>query len=51
MGNADVRPVLMFVKQGTYQPRLDMDKVAQRADAEAYLARRIRFRLREAAGV
>ena len=50
-GGADVRPVLMFVKQGTYQPRLDMNKVAQRADAEAYLARRIRFRLREAAGV
>lgn len=50
-GGVDVRPVLMFVKQGTYQPRLDMDKVAQRADAEAYLARRIRFRLREVAGV
>ena len=50
-GGADLRPVLLFVKQGTYQPRLDMDKVAQRADAEAYLARRIRYRLREAAGV
>lgn len=50
-GGSDLRPVLLFVKQGTYQPRLDMDKVAQRADAEAYLARRIRFRLREAAGV
>lgn len=50
-GGADVRPVLMFVKAGTYQPRLDMDKVAQRADAEAYLARRIRYRLREVAGV
>lgn len=50
-GGSDLRPVLLFVKSGTYQPRLDMDKVAQRADAEAYLARRIRFRLREAAGV
>ena len=50
-GGADVRPVLLFVKAGTYQPRLDMDKVAQRADAEAYLARRIRYRLREVAGV
>ena len=50
-GGANLRPVLLFVKTGTYQPRLDMDKVAQRADAEVYLARRIRFRLREAAGV
>lgn len=44
--------VLMFVKPGRgYQPRFDMDKVAKRADAEAYLGRRIRYRLREAAGV
>lgn len=50
-GGADVRPVIVFVKQGSYQPRLDMDKVAQRADAEDYLAKRIRFRIREAAGV
>lgn len=51
-GGADVRPVLMFVRPGRgYQPRFDMDKVAKRADAEAYLERRIRYRLREAAGV
>ena len=51
-GGALVRPVLMFVKPGRgYQPRFDMDKVAKRADAEAYLGRRIRYRLREAAGV
>lgn len=50
-GGADVRPVIMFVKQGTYQPRLDMDKVAKRADAESYLGKRVRFRIREAAGV
>lgn len=50
-GGADVRPVLMFVKQGSYTPRLDMDKVAKRADAENYLAKRIRYRLREVAGV
>lgn len=46
-----VQPVLLFTKAGDYTPRFDMNKVAQRADAEAYLARRIRFRLREAAGV
>lgn len=50
-GGVDVRPVILFVKQGNYQPRLEMDKVAKRADAESYLARRIRFRIREAAGV
>lgn len=50
-GGVDVRPVLMFVKQGTYTPMLDMDKVAKRADAENYLAKRIRYRIREVAGV
>ena len=50
-GGVDVRPVVMFVKAGRYQPHFDMDKVAKRADAENYLARRIRFRIREAAGV
>lgn len=50
-GGKQVAPVLMFVRQGTYTPRLDMDKVAKRADAESYLGRRIRYRLREAAGV
>lgn len=51
-GGADVRPVLMFVRPGRgYLPRFDMDKVAKRADATAYLERRIRYRLREVAGV
>lgn len=50
-GGVDVRPVVMFVKAGRYQPLFDMDSVAKRADVENYLARRIRFRIREAAGV
>ncbi|MPS93352.1 MAG: hypothetical protein E2583_06635 [Comamonas sp.] len=51
-GGVLVRPVLLFVKpKRGYQPRFDMDKVAKRADAQAYLERRIRYRLREAAGV
>lgn len=50
-GGSDVRPVLIFTSQGNYATKLDMDKVAKRADADAYLARRIRFRIREAAGV
>lgn len=47
----DVRPVLLFTKRGKYTPRFEMDKVADRADVENYLPRRIRYRLREAAGV
>lgn len=50
-GGVNVQPVLMFVRQGAYTPRLDMDKVAKRADAENYLAKRVRFRIRDAAGV
>jgi len=50
-GGVDVRPVVMFIKQGNYKSRLDMDKVAKRADAENYLGKRIRYRIREAAGV
>ena len=48
---SDVRPVLMFVRTPTYQPRIAMDRVAQLADVENYLPRRLRFRIREAAGV
>ena len=48
---ADVRPVLMFVRTPSYQPRIAMDRVAQLADVDNYLPRRLRFRIREAAGV
>ncbi|CUA99312.1 hypothetical protein [Comamonas thiooxydans] len=48
---ADIRPVLMFVRAGNYQERLDMEKVGQRADVENYLSRRIRYRMRQTAGV
>ncbi|KKI15341.1 hypothetical protein XA67_04960 [Comamonas thiooxydans] len=48
---ADIRPVLMFVRTGNYQERLDMEKVGQRADVENYLSRRLRYRIRQAAGV
>lgn len=46
-----VKPVLMFVRVGTYQPRISMERVAAQADLQDYLDRRVRFRLREAAGV
>lgn len=49
--DVEVRPVLMFVRAGAYQPRLSMEDLAQAADLQNYLDRRVRFRIREAAGV
>lgn len=49
--DVDVKPVLMFVRAGTYKPRLAMDSVQEAADLQNYLDRRVRFRIREAAGV
>ena len=46
-----LQPVLMFVRAGTYQPRLKLDALARGADLQEYLDRRVRFRVREAAGV
>lgn len=48
---ADVRPVLMFVRKGQYKPRLSMESISRKADAENYLAKRLRYRIRQAAGV
>ena len=50
-GGADVRPVLMFVKRVHYSVRLEGEAIAKRADAQNYLERRLRYRVREAAGV
>lgn len=49
--DVDVKPVVMFVRSGTYRPRIDMDRVAREADLQEYLDKRVRFRVREAAGV
>jgi hypothetical protein len=46
-----VKPVLMFVRTGTYQPRISMERIAQQVGLQDYLDRRVRFRIREAAGV
>lgn len=48
---SDVRPVLMFVRKGQYKPRLSMANIARKADADNYLAKRLRYRIRQAAGV
>lgn len=48
---AVVKPVVMFVRKGAYKPRLDLDGLGKSAATQDYLARRMRFRIREAAGV
>lgn len=50
-GGVDVRPVLMFVKPGAYRPLLGMDRIAQQSGTGEYMARRLRYRIRQAAGV
>jgi hypothetical protein len=49
--SVDVRPVLMFTKAGTYRPRINTERIAKQANATEYLARRMRYRIRLAAGV
>ena len=49
--DVEVKPVVMFVRAGTYTPRLSMERVAAKADIQNYMDRRVRFRIREAAGV
>lgn len=50
-GGAVLRPVLMFVRPPSYRPRLSMDRIARESGAQEYLDKRVRFRIREAAGV
>ena len=46
---SNVRPVMMFTKAGNYQPRFSMARVAQRADVDNHLSKRMRYRIRQAA--
>ena len=46
-----LRPVLIFVRAPSYQPRISMDKITRQADLQNYLDKRVRFRIREAAGI
>lgn len=46
-----VRPVLMFVRTPGYTARIDLDGLGDTPEAQAHLSRRMRFRIREAAGV
>ncbi|CAN7408348.1 hypothetical protein LJR074_002585 [Acidovorax sp. LjRoot74] len=49
-GKGEPRPVLMFIKPGKgYTPRIDLDGLGKSAATQDYLARRLRFRIRQAA--
>ncbi|MGO4609431.1 hypothetical protein AB4142_24110 [Variovorax sp. 2RAF20] len=45
-----VRPVLMFVRNAAYEARISSERVAERADLEPYIERRIRYRIRKMVG-
>ena len=47
---SNLRPVLMFVRRGLYNRRLDMRQVAQRGRVEVTLERRMVYRIRAALG-
>lgn len=45
---AYIKPVLLFVRAGSYSQRLSMDRIAKSADTDNYLAKRLRYRIRQA---
>lgn len=47
-GGVDVRPVLMFVKQGNYKPLLQLDRLRNDSARVEYLGRRFRYHVRTA---
>ena len=49
--DVEIKPVLMFTRKGSYKPLLDMDAVLQQDGLQDYLDRRVRFRIRQAAGM
>lgn len=49
--DSDIAPVLLFVRAASYRPRISMDDIASKARAGEVLARRMRYRIRQAAGV
>lgn len=49
--DVDIAPVLLFVRAPTYRPRISMERIASQTQAADLLARRMRYRIRQAAGV
>lgn len=48
---AVVRPVLLFVRIPAYSPRIELDRLAETPEANEFLSRKMRFRIRQAAGL
>lgn len=48
---AVVKPVLMFVRPAMYTPRVNLESVRNGPEVQEYLGRRLRYRIRQAAGV
>ena len=46
---SNVKPVIMFTRSGNYAPRFSMERVGKAADVDNHLAKRMRFRIRQAA--
>lgn len=46
---SNVKPVMLFTKSGNYKPRFSMQRIAKVADVDNYLAKRMRYRIRQAA--
>jgi len=44
-----VKPVIMFTRSGSYRPRFSMERISKVADVDNYMAKRMRFRIRQAA--
>lgn len=48
---AVVKPVLMFIRPAGYRPLISMDRIARESGAQDYLDKRLRFRIRQVAGI
>jgi hypothetical protein len=44
----EIKPVLVFVRDANYRPRLGVEKIAKDGDLQQYLERRLRYRIRKA---
>lgn len=47
----NLAPVAIFARAGNYSPLYDTERIARAADAVPYLAKRMRYHIRKAAGV
>ena len=48
MHGAEVKPVLMFVKTPNYKPIFSMERVAEVANVNEHMSKRMRYRIRQA---